>query len=171
MNQEREENRIKELFLELKREEEGRAPAFARVMEAARLKTVKTRRPFGVLAIAVATALLVLAVGSLLVIRQLSTESAPVERVEIEEPPAESPPPAVLTPIPNKNEALSKNEPPKPARRRVTRRPRQAATLISGWRSPTDFLLDTPGQQLLRSTPRLGESVVNIEAFFLDEKN
>lgn len=177
MNQELEENRIKELFHELKREEEGRAPAFARVMEAARLRPVKTRQPLRVLTIAVATALLVMAISSLLVIRQLSSKTAPIERAETHEPPAESVPPADITAIPdrseslNKNEALDKNEAPKPVRRRVTRRPRQAATLISGWRSPTDFLLNTSGQQLLRATPRLGESIVNIEGFFLDERN
>jgi hypothetical protein len=177
MNQELEENRIKELFHELKLEEEGRAPAFARVMEAARLRAVETRQPLRVLTIAVATALLVLAISSLLVIKQLSPKTAPVERAEAQEPPAESVPPAVITDVPDKNESLNnneamdKNKAPKPARRRVTRRPRQAATLISGWRSPTDFLLNTSGQQLLRATPRLGESIVNIEGFFLDEKN
>ncbi|HEX5734206.1 MAG TPA: hypothetical protein VF131_15335 [Blastocatellia bacterium] len=171
MNQEREENRIKELFHELKREEESRAPDFARVMEAARSRPVKTRRPLRILTIAVATALLVMAISSLFVIRQLSPKPAPVERVETEEPPVESIPPTVITAGPDKNESLSNNEAPKPARRRVTRRPRQAATLISGWQSPTDFLLIPPGQQLLRTTPRLGESIVNIEVFFLDEKN
>ena len=90
MNQELEENRIKELFHELKRDEEDRAPAFARVMEAARLRPVEPRQPLRVLTIAVATALLVLAISSLLVIKQLSPKTAPVERAETREPPAES---------------------------------------------------------------------------------
>ena len=105
MNQEREENRIKELFHELKREEECRAPDFARVMEAARLRTVKTRRPFRVLTIAVATALLVMAISSLLVIRQLSPKTAPVEMAETQAPPVESMPPAVITAGPGKIES------------------------------------------------------------------
>ncbi len=171
MNQEREENRIKELFHELKREEEHRAPAFARMMEAARLRTVKTNRPFRVLAIAVATAMLVVAGGSLLIIKQLSTNTVQVERTEIEEPPAESRPPALVTADPDKSESPDKNEAPRQGRRRVNRRPKHAAALISGWRSPTDFLLNTSGQQMLKTTPRLGESIVNIEGFFPDEKN
>ncbi len=40
----------------------------------------------------------------------------------------------------------------------VRHRPRQTArptVTISTWRAPTDFLLKTPGQELLRSTPDL----------------
>ncbi|HJQ70979.1 MAG TPA: hypothetical protein VKA70_18530 [Blastocatellia bacterium] len=170
MNQEREEERIKELFHELKREDERRAPAFARVMGAARSTSFKTRRPLRVLTIAVAAALLVLAVASLLVIRQLTTKTAPVERVETEEPPAPSSQPAVIADNPDKSRAPDERRATKQSRRRVARRAPESATLISGWRSPTDFLLNTPGQQLLRTTPRLGESIVDIEEFFPEER-
>jgi hypothetical protein len=171
MNQDREENRIKELFHELKKEDAHSAPSFARIMEAARLRTVEPRHPWRILTIAVATVMLVLVGSSLFIIRQLSTKPQPIERADMEEPIVESPPPDVITAGPDKNEALNKNEAPKTVRRRVTNRPKHAATLISGWRSPTDFLLKISGEQLLRTTPRLGESIVNIEGFFLEEKN
>jgi len=35
--------------------------------------------------------------------------------------------------------------------------PRELAT----WSSPTSFLLETPGKQLLNQTPRLGEPLIN----------
>lgn len=37
----------------------------------------------------------------------------------------------------------------------VLHRPRQPRPAISAWRAPTDFLLKTPGQELLRSVPDL----------------
>lgn len=171
MNQDREENRIKELFHEFKQADEHSAPAFARIMEAARLRTVEPRQGWRVLTIAAATVMLVLVGSSLFIIRQLSTKPQPIERAELEEPAAESPPPDVITAGLKKKETLNKNEAPKTVRRRVERRPKHAAMLISGWRSPTDFLLKTSGEQLLKTTPRLGESIVNIEGFFLEEKN
>lgn len=35
--------------------------------------------------------------------------------------------------------------------------PARPAAALSQWRSPTASLLETPGRQLLRTTPRLGE--------------
>jgi anti-sigma-K factor RskA len=37
-----------------------------------------------------------------------------------------------------------------------------AAEKLAEWQPPTDVLLRTPGQEILRTTPRLGESYVNI---------
>ena len=32
---------------------------------------------------------------------------------------------------------------------------------LAGWSSPTAFLLETPGKQLLKQTPRLGEPLIH----------
>src|SRR5688500_18248221 len=109
MNQEREENRIKKLFHELKQEDERCTPAFARTMEAARLRTVKTRQPRPVLTIAVATVLLALVGSSLFINRQLSTKTSPIEKAELDEPTVEARPPDVVIAGSNKNESLNKN--------------------------------------------------------------
>jgi anti-sigma factor RsiW len=37
-----------------------------------------------------------------------------------------------------------------------------AAEKLAEWRAPSDALLDTPGQEILRSTPRLGESYLKV---------
>jgi len=41
--------------------------------------------------------------------------------------------------------------------------PRSAAVLISQWRSPTESLLRTPGEQMLKQVPRLDESLISIK--------
>ncbi len=47
--------------------------------------------------------------------------------------------------------------------------PQPPAILISEWRSPTEFLLRIPGEELLRRVPRLDESLVNIKAIIPDQ--
>jgi hypothetical protein len=42
-----------------------------------------------------------------------------------------------------------------------THRPPAAVTQnLAGWSSPTAFLLETPGKQILNQTPRLGEPLI-----------
>ncbi len=37
-----------------------------------------------------------------------------------------------------------------------------AAQKLAEWRAPSDALLVTPGQEILRTMPRLGESYMNV---------
>jgi hypothetical protein len=39
-----------------------------------------------------------------------------------------------------------------------------AAQKLAEWRAPSDVLLVTPGQEILRTTPKLGESYLNVPA-------
>jgi hypothetical protein len=39
------------------------------------------------------------------------------------------------------------------------------------WQSPTDFLLRTPGADLLKSVPRITDSVIRFGVIRPDEKN
>lgn len=39
-----------------------------------------------------------------------------------------------------------------------------AAQKLSEWRAPSDVLLETPGREILRTTPRLGESYLPVPA-------
>ncbi len=43
--------------------------------------------------------------------------------------------------------------------------------LMSQWRSPTEFLLRTPGEHLFKRVPRLDESLVNVKAVIPDQRN
>src|SRR5262249_30306543 len=48
-------------------------------------------------------------------------------------------------------------------RRRSTSRKHEDRELISGWRSPTDFLLESPAREFLRTVPNVEDSLVKIE--------
>jgi anti-sigma factor RsiW len=45
-----------------------------------------------------------------------------------------------------------------------------AAQKLAEWRAPSDTLLDTPGRELLRSTPKLGVSYLQVPAKTYKEK-
>ena len=47
----------------------------------------------------------------------------------------------------------------------------QHAMLLSRWQSPTDFLLKTSADPLLKTVPRVGESFMEIKPIVKDEKN
>lgn len=67
--------------------------------------------------------------------------------------------------------AFSGSKPLKVARRRRASPAPQMDALISQWRSPTDFLLKTPGEQWLREAPRLGAPLVEIKPLAIERKN
>jgi hypothetical protein len=46
--------------------------------------------------------------------------------------------------------------------RMISVRELAAAQKLAEWRAPSDGLLVTPGQEMLRTTPRLGESYLNV---------
>jgi hypothetical protein len=181
---EREENRIKELFHELRRDDERRAPAFARTMDAALSRSVKTHRGWQLLPVAAATVMLILIGLSVFIIfRQSSTKTYQAAEVEPVAPPDQSSQPEVIVSAPRKNGSPNKNglpnkngspdriESPKPGKRRVARQRKLSPTLISDWQSPTDFLLETSGRQLLRTTPRVDESITSIKGLFPEKMN
>ena len=116
MNHEWEERDIRELFRDLRQEDERLAPSFARHWNPARSKAHASRRPGRPLrAIAAAAAALTALGVSAIIFRQ----------------------PAI---------------------------PPAADISTSRWRSPTDFLLQLPGESLLKAVPRLGESLTELRA-------
>jgi anti-sigma factor RsiW len=44
------------------------------------------------------------------------------------------------------------------------------AQKLAEWRAPSDSLLATPGQEILRTTPKLGESYLNVPSKKLEEE-
>ena len=53
---------------------------------------------------------------------------------------------------------------PKPRPNRLSEEDVAAVTPLANFQSPTAALLETPGQELLRGTPRVGETYFNISA-------
>jgi anti-sigma factor RsiW len=45
-----------------------------------------------------------------------------------------------------------------------------AAQKLAEWRAPSDSLLATPGQEILRTTPKLGESYLNVPSKKVEEE-
>lgn len=118
MNQESEENRIKELFLELKRAERRGAPDFDKAWAGAASRARPDLGPGHfrrVTATIAALALLGVAVALLL------------------NRPADHP---AISAAPKDNGAASEL-------------PWQSVVLVSHWHSPTDFLLESPGERAL----------------------
>lgn len=46
----------------------------------------------------------------------------------------------------------------------------ETAQKLAEWRAPTDTLLATPGQEILRTTPKLGELYLNVPAVKVEEE-
>ena len=106
MNPELNDNRIKELFLEVKRDQARSAPAFADVWKAAVAGHLQRRRLYFRRVTAAAALLVLLATATNLMLKR---------------------------PQPFRNDASAEPE-----------LPWKSEVLISQWRAPTDFLLETP---------------------------
>ena len=172
MNRDLEENRIRNLFHELKLEDERAAPSFERTLESARMRKILGSKPRLVLRILTVTAALALiAVFAFALFRQPSSPQnmvigeQPKRPVEIEK--EETPPEIEPEPVKESVKVASRNL----GRKRARDKDMRAARLISEWRSPTEFLLKTPGQELFDSVPRPDRSIVEIKGLFPNEKN
>jgi hypothetical protein len=188
MNQNLDEQKIKQLFRDARRADEHAAPSFTATLAAAMMRAERREPGAWFLRVAVTTvALVVISVSALFIFRQSATppkvdpeahaggiitlpydhsrESVDPERKDSIVP--FSPIPPEFTP---KHAGLRS-----PRRRPRVTPPHQSfvpsATLISQWQSPTDFLLTIPGEQLLKTVPRLRESSIEFKTILPDEKN
>jgi hypothetical protein len=189
MNQNWEDEKIKQLFNGLKQEDEQKLPSFARVMAKARedvlSKNNKSARNWLFLKLAFASLLLILFGGSLAItLKHLITK--PITSVNIAKDITynNSVIQSISTPYSmaskessNDSKSLEENIPKLPTKSsnkkqlkvrkgNLQSKALEIPILISGWRTPTDFLLKTPLQsiddQLLKTTPKL--KILSIEA-------
>jgi hypothetical protein len=171
MNQDWEEKAIRQLFRDERETDESVAPHFAATLEAAISRRRPARAGSLIRRAAIAVVALV-AVGGfvLLLLGRSGSGPQPVVSIKQEEL-------APITPAPNRSVEVAvaplSQEPSKPAHHARGHRQSsvRAATLISEWRSPTDFLLKTPGDQLLKTVPRVGVSAIEIKVDFSDLRN
>jgi hypothetical protein len=162
----RREEQIKELFQQLKQDDERYAPSFANQWETAVTRGEKAAGGWPVLRVAMAAMILMTFAGAGVLLFRLaaSEQVAPppdAPKVSVSPAPYTEPPPMI---------ALSGNAPPKVVRRR--RAPAQRLPLeamISEWRSPTDFLLKTSEARWLKEVPRLGVPRVEIKPFVIEQ--
>jgi hypothetical protein len=175
MNLNGDEKRIRQLFCDLSRDDERRAPEFACVIQAANSGAAGSRdrtRPF-----AFAWAVAVIFVAMLIAVAVIVRPSRPDSTAALE--------PAVVPVQPEAPPGIVATQPiagTPPAQRgkiaaRHVRHHRTANQFaiamksLFGWQSPTASLLKTPGDDMLKSLPRLGESLQTIKSFSPDQFN
>jgi hypothetical protein len=187
MNLYQEEDEIRQLFRALKRADEDLAPPFIRDWGAASAQINKgaharlTLR----LSVTVAGALALLGSFIFIVFNRLPVQLAPTIALAPAAVNTLSPPPsAAAQPAAARHaESLQARQRQKPKlalttgfgnkqkaiRRRLPGQSQLPEMLISCWHSPTDFLLRSPGDRLLRTIPRLSATTAEIKALSFDE--
>ncbi|MFL6278283.1 MAG: hypothetical protein ACJ74G_24120 [Blastocatellia bacterium] len=178
MNRNSEEQKIKRWFHEARQADAALAPSFAETVTVARAKQLPAARWSLAWRFALGAVVLVAIGVAALVFFKRSTpqpNQQTAEQVEIPEPPPANVAPEITATVPApvvKARAVALRVTPR--RPRATRpRPEiePAALLSFKWQSPTDFLLRTPGADLLKTVPRVNDSVVRFDIIRPDEQN
>lgn len=188
MNQNLDEQKIRQLFRDARQADERAAPVFATTLAAATAQA-EGRKPgamFWRITVA-AVALVVVSVLAVVIFRSSATQSKidpeaqggniiplPYDRSKESVDPEHKD--SIVPFFPTPPESPFRRAGLRPLRRRPRSAPHQqsfapSTTLISQWQSPTDFLLTTPGEQLLKTVPRLRQSSVELKTTLPDEKN
>ncbi len=157
-----------ELFQQLKQEDACRAPSFARAWASATSRDAARASHWPVWPVAVAALALLVCVGAWFAFFR----RAPVEQIALPVTrPAQDIAPAPLRELPPVI-AASTGKPVKLAKRQRRNPAPQLPleTLVSQWRSPTGFLLKTPGERWLNEVPRLGVPRLEIKPFVIEQQ-
>jgi len=173
-----EEKRIRELFSELKLQDQQTAPSFVAVRNRAQLKSFRPLRAFN-LSFVAATALLVCALVSLALWTKYSqrTQTPTAEAVTVRPIPSAGPVQAAKNPAPKQ---WSNEEQRSPgfrsrgltlaARRQsvlvaANRKAAREAKAIESWESPTSALLSSSSGDVLTALPQLNENANELKSF------
>jgi hypothetical protein len=176
MNSNWDEKRIRQLFVETKLDEACRAPDFDALLEAGSRESRSDRSiSFFTLAAAMAVLVLIVATAILLVGRHASRESQNDANIQPRE---------LAPPLPEQHdERAAVREPLPVTQRSIKRRTKHVrvqraseelaivARSFSEWQSPTASLLKSPGEDLLKQLPKLGDSLQTLGAYSLDQLN
>lgn len=177
MNLNWDEKRIRQLFGEMSRDDARRAPDFEMLMRAGSRSVARSKSSVQALvAAAVAVLLVAVVTSAVLIVRHPSSSQSPsgADRPVAESvAPPESPEPV----IPRRPPSVATNHAPvRQAARRIRNQRRSnelaiAMKSLSVWESPTASLLKAPGEELLKSLPRLGQSLETLGSFSPDQIN
>lgn len=175
MNLNGDEKRIRQLFREMSRDDQRRAPEFASVLAAATSGMAHSQNRARPLRFAMAAAMLcaALLIATAIIVRPSKPRGARDDQASTPAVQPEAPPSVV----PSQPGAEAPRVGPRTTIiKRGRRRPPSDQMAIAmkslfAWQSPTASLLQTPDDVLLRSLPRLGESLKAIKSFSPDEFN
>lgn len=177
MNLNGDEKRIQRLFREMSSDDQRRAPEFAGVLAAATSRNVRSQNRSRSLRFAMAAAMVfaALLIAMAIIVKPWKPHGAAAldERASAPALHPEVPPSVVPSPP---SVGFTNAGPRMPvAKRAGHRQPSNqmdsATKSLFAWRSPTASLLKTPGDELLRTLPRLGESLQTIKSFSPDQFN
>jgi hypothetical protein len=176
MNRDWREKRIRQLFNELGREDERKAPGFANVLQAVLMRSrgPGRRLRFWRLAAVVAMPVLAIVVALLLLASHSTGPAPPGDFTTLQTIPSPVPSNPGLSPeiVPPTYMGHFR---PVPLKRSQWRRPasptHDSTVLISQWQSPTNFLLRVPGNELLKSLPRVPDSSPGITKSLIEKHN
>jgi hypothetical protein len=179
-----EEQEIRALFSELKLADKQTAPGFNAVWHRAEARSLKPRRAFN-LSFAVATGLLICAMGTLAIWSMRRQPAAPATALASLSAKAGSFAPrsgklltvAGTSEPPQYSRPIVKNR----LRRSVSPRPdgeiavnqqlTKEAKAIGSWQSPTSDLLSSPSDGLFKSLPQLNENANEMKSFLPNREN
>lgn len=162
---EAEERKARELFQQLKRDDALSAPDFSHVMNAVVTNGERPSARWRNLRLAMipTTATLLLLLSGWLWL---------VQREEVLLPPD---PPELSTKAfcncPTEPVIARNDAPPKVVRYKRTTSLKPINTLVSQWRSPTEFLLKKPGERWMKEVPKLGVPRLDIKSLDFEQKN
>ena len=176
MNLNGDEKRIRQLFREMSRDDQRRAPQFANVLAAARSGMARSQNRPRSLRFATAVAMLcaaLLIAMAIIVKPSKPQDPARADHAIAPTAPPEPPPDIALE---RPGTGAPGVEPPRVIikhvrHHRTTDQLAIAMNSLYAWQSPTASLLKTPGDELFRSLPRLGESLQTIKSFSPDQFN
>jgi hypothetical protein len=175
MNRDWREKRIRQLFNELGREDERKAPGFAKVLQAALLRGGVAHRRLRLWRLAAVSPLPFLAAVVVILLLQANHSTGPappgdfrtLQTIPLPGPYRE-PGPGIMTPLNTPRPLIN-------IRARRRRRPASptynSTVLISQWQSPTNFLLTVPGNELLNSLPRVPDPSSGITKSLIEKHN
>lgn len=177
MNLNGDEKRIRQLFREMSRDDQRRAPEFASVLAAANSGIASSQNRARPRRFAMAAAMLcaALLIAMAIIVKPSKPQDAAAHddrastpAVQPEAQPSVVPyQPGVQAPGVEPRKTTIKHA----RHRRASDQMAIAMKSLFAWKSPTASLLQTPGDGLLRSLPRLGESLRGIKSFSPDEFN
>jgi hypothetical protein len=176
MNLNGDEKRIRQLFREMSLDDQRRAPQFDNVLAAAQSGRTRSQNRTRSLRVAMAVAMLCVAllIAMVIIVRPSKPRgSAGSENqivaplVQPDAPPSVAPQPRVESPGVESYRRIIKRV----RHRRPSDQIDIAMKSLFAWQSPTASLLKTPGDELLRSLPRLGESFQTIKSFSPEQFN
>jgi hypothetical protein len=172
MNLNGDEKRIRQLFREMSLDDQRRAPEFESVLAAQSGKARSQDRTRSLrLAMAVAMLCVALLIAMVIIVRP-SKPRGSADHEQASAPPFQPEAPPTVVPSQSIVESPKVRTIMKRARhRRPSNQIEIAMKSLFAWQSPTASLLKTPGDELLRSLPRLGESFQTIKLFSPDQFN